>query len=471
MKAASVAACQVQFMRHVRHIHFVGIGGAGMCGIAEVMANLGYTVSGSDTVPSSITARLESLGISISKQHLASNVVDADVVVASSAIADDNPEIVSAHELHKPVVPRAEMLGELMRHRYGIAVAGTHGKTTATSFIADIFQAANIDPTYVIGGLLKSENRNAKLGSSHYIVAEADESDASFLYLHPMLAVITNIDHDHLGTYGQDFERLKQAFREFVSKLPFYGAVILCIDDEECRRFADEITRPVITYGLNDDADYQAVDIETKGIEWRFNVRRPVGQATLPIEIRLPGIQNVQNALAAIAVASDEGIADVHIQEGIRRFIGVGRRFEVSEISINSHILPLVDDYGHHPTELKCTLETVERVWPDKRQLMVYQPHRFTRTRDLFAEFVEVLGTTDDLLILDTYAASEDAIAGASALSLRDAINEEFSSHVEFAKDVKEAVAWIKATAAADHVVMVQGAGDVSGVSDLLKSS
>ncbi len=471
MRPDDVASCPAQTMRHVRHIHFVGIGGAGMCGIAEVMANLGYVVSGSDLVPSSVTKRLESLGIAISTQHVAENVNDADVVVTSSAIADDNPEVVSAHALHKPVVPRAEMLGELMRHRYGIAVAGSHGKTTATSFIADIFQSANIDPTYVIGGLLKSENRNARLGSSRYIIAEADESDASFLYLHPMLAVITNIDHDHLGTYGQDFEQLKQAFREFVSKLPFYGAVILCIDDEECRRFADEITRPVITYGLHDDADYQAVDIEADGVEWRFNVKRPGGQAPLPIEIRLPGIQNVQNALAAIAVANDEGVADTHIQEGIRRFIGVGRRFEVSEITLKNHQLPLVDDYGHHPTELACTLDTVKQVWPGRRHLMVYQPHRFTRTRDLFAEFVDVLSTTDDLVILDTYAASEAAIDGASAIALRNAISKRNGKNVGFAKDIHEAAAWINMSAESDHVVIVQGAGDVSGVSDLLKSS
>ncbi len=471
MRPDDVASCPAQTMRHVRHIHFVGIGGAGMCGIAEVMANLGYVVTGTDLVPSPVTERLESLGIAISTQHVAENVNDADVVVTSSAIADDNPEVVSAHALHKPVVPRAEMLGELMRHRYGIAVAGTHGKTTATSFIADIFQSANIDPTYVIGGLLKSENRNARLGSSRYIIAEADESDASFLYLHPMLAVITNIDHDHLGTYGQDFEQLKQAFREFVSKLPFYGAVILCIDDEECRRFADEITRPVITYGLHDDADYQAVDIKADGVEWRFNVKRPGGQTPLPIEIRLPGIQNVQNALAAIAVANDEGVADIHIQEGIRRFIGVGRRFEVSEITLKNHQLPLVDDYGHHPTELACTLETVKQVWPGRRHLMVYQPHRFTRTRDLFAEFVAVLSTTDDLVILDTYAASEAAIDGASAIALRNAISKRNGKNVGFAKDIHEAAAWINTSAETDHVVIVQGAGDVSGVSDLLKSS
>ncbi|MCY4093830.1 MAG: UDP-N-acetylmuramate--L-alanine ligase [Gammaproteobacteria bacterium] len=471
MKPDDLATCPAQAMRHVRHIHFVGIGGAGMCGIAEVMANLGYTVSGSDIVPSNVTARLASLGIVVSSQHRGSNIEDADVVVRSSAIADDNPEVVSAHALHKPVVPRAEMLGELMRHRYGIAVAGSHGKTTATSFIADIFQAANMDPTYVIGGLLKSDNRNAKLGSSRYIIAEADESDASFLYLHPMLAVITNIDHDHLGTYGQDFEQLRQAFRDFVSKLPFYGAVILCIDDEECRRFADEISRPVITYGLSDEADYQAVDIEATGVEWRFNVKRPNDQTLLPIETQLPGTQNVQNALAAIAVASDEGIADTHIQEGIRRFIGVDRRFEVSEITLNNHRLPLVDDYGHHPTELACTIETVKRVWPHKRQLMVYQPHRFTRTRDLFKEFTEVLRMPDDLIILDTYAASEKSIVGAGALDLCQAINAGNASHVTFTKHVQEVVEWINATAEADHVVMVQGAGDVSRVSDLLKSS
>ena len=471
MRPDELGTCPTRTMRHVRHVHFVGIGGAGMCGIAEVMANLGYTVTGTDVEPSPVTQRLESLGINVVHEHHASNVTDADVVVTSSAISADNPEIVEAHVLHKPVVPRAEMLGELMRHRYGIAVAGTHGKTTTTSFIADIFQAANVDPTYVIGGLLRSDNRNARLGSSRYIIVEADESDASFLYLHPMLAVITNVDRDHLGTYDQDFEQLKHAFQEFVSKLPFYGAVILCIDDDECRMFADEISRPVITYGLNEDADYQAVDVEATGVVWRFNVKRPECQSLLPIELRLPGIQNVQNALAAIAVASDEGIADEHIQEGIRRFIGVDRRFEVSEINLNNYQLPLVDDYGHHPTELAYTLETVRQVWPDKRHLMVYQPHRFTRTRDLFQDFVQILRKTDDLLILDTYAASEEPIEGASASALSAAIEEGTSKRVTCVKRAEEAVSWIRNTVKADHVVLVQGAGDVSRVSDLLKSS
>ena len=458
-------------MRHVRRIHFVGIGGAGMCGIAEVLANLGYKVTGSDIEPSSVTVRLESLGIEIAKSHQEANVEDTDVVVTSSAIASDNPEVLRARALRKPVVPRAEMLGELMRHRYGIAVAGTHGKTTTTSFIADIFQAAHIDPTYVIGGLLKSDNRNAKLGSSRYIIAEADESDASFLYLHPMLAVVTNIDKDHLGTYGQDFDQLKHAFRAFISKLPFYGAVILCIDDRETRLLAKEISRPVITYGLCDAADYQAIDLETTGETWRFTVKRPDGRTRLPIELRLPGIQNVQNALAAIAVATDEGVADEYIQEGIRRFIGVGRRFEISEIILNAKRLPLVDDYGHHPTELAYTLETVKSVWPNRRTLMVYQPHRFSRTRDLFDDFVTVLRTADDLIILDTYAASEQPIEAANAVALCTALNAGAGRHVAFAKDTRTAVSLLSKLARSDHVVMIQGAGDVSQVTELLRSS
>ena len=471
MKTASATACPRQGMRHVQHIHFVGIGGAGMCGIAEVMANLGYVVSGSDIEPSPVTARLESLGVAITTSHEASNVDDVDVVVTSSAIAADNAEVVRAHELHKPVVPRAEMLGELMRHRYGIAVAGSHGKTTTTSFLADIFQAANIDPTYVIGGLLKSENRNARLGSSRYIIAEADESDASFLYLHPMLAVITNIDRDHLGTYDQDFEQLKHAFREFISKLPFYGAVILCIDDAEAYSLADDISRPVITYGMHEDADYRAVDLETKGEIWRFVVKRPDDRPDLPIELCLPGVQNVQNALAAIAVASDEGVADEYIQEGIRRFIGVGRRFEISEISLNDTDLPLVDDYGHHPTELVFTLDTVRKVWPDRRPLMVYQPHRFTRTHDLFDEFVDSLSQVDELIILNTYAASEKPIQGASALELCEALRAKTNNQIGFAADADDAAKQMLARAQSDHVLLVQGAGDVSQVSELLKSS
>ncbi len=460
-------------MRHVRCIHFIGIGGAGMCGIAEVMLNLGYQVSGSDIELTPVTERLIGLGATISSGHQPANVENADVVVTSSAITADNPEVLAAHAAHKPVVQRAEMLGELMRHRYGIAVAGTHGKTTTTSFIADIFQAAEVDPTYVIGGLLKSENRNAKLGAGRYIVVEADESDASFLFLHPMLTVVTNIDRDHLGTYGQDFDSLKQAFRDFISKLPFYGAVILCIDDAVARSLVDEVTRPVITYGLHPDADYRAVDIDSTHIVWNFQVERPDGRPTLEIDLPLPGIQNVQNALAAIAVASDEGLPDQCIQRGLRRFIGVGRRFEVSNVVLNGYSLPLVDDYGHHPTELTRTIETVKQVWPDRRCLMVYQPHRYSRTRDLFKDFVTALNKVEDLIILDTYAASEAPITGANATSLCKALASNRASHhqIGFASNPREASAWLASHALEDHVVMIQGAGDVSRVLDFLNSS
>ena len=440
-----------------------------MCGIAEVLANLGYTITGSDVELSPVTDRLESIGVKVFSSHESSQVEQADVVVVSSAISADNAEVVRAQELQRPVVKRAEMLGELMRYRYGIAVAGTHGKTTATSFIAEIFQAAELDPTYVIGGLLRSENRNARLGSSRYIIAEADESDASFLYLNPMLAVVTNIDHDHLGTYGHEFGELRAAFREFVAKLPFYGALIVCVDDEEARLLVDEVSRPVITYGLSQGADYRAKNLITKGSHWHFTVERPGELADLPIELTLPGVQNVQNALAAIAVACDEGIADEHIQQGIQRFIGVGRRFEVGHVNLNGFELPMVDDYGHHPTELKCTLDTVETVWPDRRPLMVYQPHRFTRTNDLFAEFVEVLKGVQDLIIMDTYAASEQPIKGATAEALCRSIESESGMRVDFAENATKAVQMLESRAAEEHVVMVQGAGDVSQVSDFLK--
>ena len=457
-------------MRRVNHVHFVGIGGAGMCGIAEVMSNLGFKVTGSDIEPSTVTDRLESLGIGFAANHHERNVQDADVIVTSSAISAENPEVLAAHALHKPVVPRAEMLGELMRQRYGIAVAGTHGKTTTTSFITDIFQAASIDATYVIGGLLRSENRNARLGSSRYLIAEADESDASFLYLQPMLAVVTNIDSDHLATYDQNFDNLRSAFRDFVSKLPFYGAVILCIDDPELRTLANEVSRPVLTYGLASDADYQALNIEIDGVNWRFDVKRPGRTELLRLEITLPGIQNIQNALAAVAVATDEGIADEFIQAGLKRSIGVSRRFEVSTIAINDLRLPLVDDYGHHPTELVCTLDTVKQVWPDRHCLMVYQPHRYTRTRDLFDEFVDVLSKVDDLVLLDTYAASEKPIEGASALALCKALQEKTGRKVELVRNAEDALAWLVDRASTDHVVMVQGAGDVSAVSAMVKS-
>ncbi|MCZ6855295.1 MAG: UDP-N-acetylmuramate--L-alanine ligase, partial [Gammaproteobacteria bacterium] len=358
-------------MGRVRRIHFVGIGGAGMCGIAEVLLNQGYEVAGSDLQASSVTARLIELGAHVRIGHDSDHVRDCDVVVISSAVSEDNPEVVAAHEMHIPVVARAEMLGELMRYRHGIAVAGTHGKTTTTSLITAIFQAADLDPTFVVGGLLNSAGANARLGVSRYIIAEADESDASFLYLQPMSAVITNIDREHMGTYNDDFEKLKQTFVEFVHRLPFYGSIVLCIDDEHVRDVLPQLARPMLTYGFADDADFRAEDLKTAGQTWQFSVRRPRGLPDLLISLAVPGRHNVLNALAAIAIATDEGINDAAIVAALRQFSGVGRRFEVLEnLTLGTSQVTMVDDYGHHPTEVKSVIETVRMVWPERRLVM-----------------------------------------------------------------------------------------------------
>ena len=469
MKSDIPVSPMADTMRHVRQLHFVGIGGAGMCGIAEVLLNLGYRISGTDIEPSYITDRLQSLGAVIHTQHEGQHVEQADAVVVSSAIRSENPEVLRAKELHIPIVARSEMLGELMRHRYGIAIAGSHGKTTTTSLIVDIFKMAELDPTYVIGGLLRSDNRNAKLGSSRYLIAEADESDASFLYLQPMLALITNIDRDHLGTYDQDFNNLKEAFVSFTNKLPFYGALLACIDDEETQSLISQISRPVITYGLSEAADYRARDLETAGSTWRFSVTRPNSLSDLQVKLNLPGTQNVQNALGAIAVASEEGLSDDAIVQGLADFIGVGRRFEILQADINGFRIPMVDDYGHHPTELLYTLDTVRKVWPQQKLLMVYQPHRFTRTRDLFDEFVEVLAKVDDLILLDTYAANETPIEGADGRALAEALTQTRTSKAHFVKSTSEAIQCLTELSTPDHILMVQGAGDVSKVSETLQ--
>ena len=470
MNAAGLANPMEGTMRHVRRLHFVGIGGAGMCGIAEVLLTLGYQVSGTDIEPSYITDRLQSLGATIHSEHRGTNVESVDAVVVSSAIRQDNPEIVRSKELQIPIVARSEMLGELMRHRYGIAIAGTHGKTTTTSILADIFKEADLDPTYVIGGLLRSDNRNAKLGGGRYLIAEADESDASFLYLQPMLALITNIDKDHLGTYDGDFETLKQAFVDFSNQLPFYGALVLCIDDPATRSLISHINRPVLTYGLDENASYRATEIRSSGSTWKFNAVRPAGHSNLTIELSLPGIQNIQNTLGAIAVATEEGISDEAIVQAIADFKGVGRRFEILEMQIDGTQIPMVDDYGHHPTELICTLDTVKEVWPDRRQLMVYQPHRFTRTQDLFDDFVSVLAEVDDLIILDTYAANERYIEGADGRSLAQALSESRTSKAHFVKSTAEAIQCVLELVTREHVLMIQGAGDVSRVSETLQN-
>ena len=357
---------QVPEMRRVRQIHFVGIGGSGMCGIAEVLLNQGYRISGSDIARSATVDRLVQLGASVSIGHCAENVSGADVVVVSSAVAATNPELVAAHAARIPVVARAEMLGELMRYRHGIAVAGTHGKTTTTSLITSIFKEANLDPTFVIGGLLNSTGSNAQLGASRYLIAEADESDASFLHLQPMVAVVTNIDRDHLRTYGGDFARLSQTFVEFVHRLPFYGVAVLCIDDPHVRAILDAVSRPMLTYGIASDADFRATHIEVRGLAWKFRADRPAGHAPLDVVINLAGAHNVLNALAAIAVATEEGVSDAAILAGLNAFSGVGRRFDVADsVRFAGKQITVVDDYGHHPTEVAMVIEAARKVWPD----------------------------------------------------------------------------------------------------------
>ena len=465
-----VADGEVPGMGRVRRVHFVGIGGAGMSGIAEVMSNLGYAVSGSDLHPSAATERLAALGATVYEGHVAEQVAGADVVVRSSAVDESNPEIASAHERRIPVVARAEMLGELMRYRHGIAIAGTHGKTTTTSLLTAIYQAAGLDPTFVIGGLLESAGVNARLGASRFIIVEADESDASFLHLQPMLAVITNIDEDHMATYGHDFERLCATFLEFIHRLPFYGTVFLCIDDPVLRNLLPKVSRPMLTYGFAPDADYRVSGMVANGRTWRFRAHRPDGRPPLDISLAAPGEHNVRNALAAIAVATHEGVADAAIGEGLAEFAGVGRRFQIfDDIEIGGATVTLVDDYGHHPTEIDSVLRTARTVWPGRRFVMAYQPHRYSRTRDQFDQFVRVLADVDQLILLDVYAAGESPIPGADGHALCQGIRSRGGTPPVFAIDPNEALALLSRIARDGDVVLVQGAGNVSEVSNLLR--
>ena len=457
-------------MPRVNRIHFVGIGGSGMCGIAEVLLHQGYSVTGSDIAGSSVVRRLAELGAQVSVGHEAHNVVGSDVVVVSSAVDTDNPEIVEARRQRIPVVARAEMLGELMRYRHGIAVAGTHGKTTTTGLITSIFQAAGLDPTFVVGGLLKSEGRNAKLGDGKYLIAEADESDASFLFLQPMVAVITNVDQDHLSAYDHDFEKLKQTFIQFIHRLPFYGHVFLCLDDKPACSLMPELARPVYTYGLSAEADFRARDIEYEETVWRFTVERPEERSELNVELPLPGFHNVRNAVAAVAVATEESIADEAIRQGLKNFSGVDRRFETREITVREKHLTLVDDYGHHPTEVKNVLDTARLVWPSRRLFMVYQPHRYTRTRDLYDDFVRVLSEVDALILVEIYSAGEQAIAGADSKSLAAGIRQRGGVNPIVVSDPNEAREMVKKLANEGDVVIVQGAGNVSLVSAGMES-
>jgi UDP-N-acetylmuramate--alanine ligase len=462
---------QVPEMGRIRCIHFVGIGGAGMCGIAEVLLNQGYRVTGSDVKASATTSRLEAKGAEVNIGHDAAWVEHADVVVISSAVGEDNAEVIAAHQARTPVIPRAEMLGELMRYRHGIAVAGTHGKTTTTSLVTEIFRCAGLSPTFVIGGLLNSAGTNAELGVGRYLIAEADESDASFLRLQPMSAVITNIDQDHMETYDNDFGKLKETFIEFVHRLPFYGSVVVCIDDEHVVDIIPQLARPVLTYGMSPEAQFQAFDIRPEGKAWHFSVRRGEHGANLEVSLSIPGAHNVLNALAAIAVATEEGIEDRHITEGLLGFAGVDRRFEVTDkVRVGNCETTMVDDYGHHPTEVAAVIATAREVWPDKKLAMVYQPHRYTRTRDLFEDFVRVLSDVDALMLIDVYAAGEEVIPGSDGKSLCQAIRQRGSINPVFAQNPAEALEILETFCTDADVLLIQGAGNVSQISNQLRS-
>ena len=410
-------------MRRINTIHFVGIGGSGMSGIAEVLANLGYTVQGSDLKAGDATRRLESLGVRVVLGHLAANVSGADVVVVSSAVDANNPEVAYALERRIPVVKRAEMLGELMRFRYSIAVAGTHGKTTTTSLVASVLAEGGEDPTFVIGGRLKSADANARLGAGRYLVAEADESDASFTHLQPVISVVTNVDADHLGTHGGDFEKLKSSFVEFLHNLPFYGLAVICTDDPVTASLIPRIGRPYLGYGFGADADVRAVNLVRRGARSSFDVIRPGRPAALPITLNLPGRHNVLNALAAIAVATELEIGDAAIARALAEFQGIDRRLQtLAELETARGRIVVVDDYAHHPTEIAATLEAARQAWPDRRIVLVFQPHRYTRTRDLLDDFAKVLSEPDALVVAEVYPAGEQPIAGADAKTLCRAI-------------------------------------------------
>jgi len=455
-------------MRRVKRIHFVGIGGAGMCGIAEVLLNLGYVVSGSDLKASPSTARLQRLGASIAFGHEGERIGGCDVVVVSSAVNSDNPEVIAARELRIPVVPRAEMLAELMRYRHGIAVAGTHGKTTTTSLITSIFAEAGLDPTFVIGGLVNSAGTNAALGESRYLVAEADESDASFLHLQPMVSVVTNIEADHMDTYDGDFGRLKKTFIEFLHNLPFYGVAVVCVDDPVIRELLPEIGRQTLTYGFSEDADFRIQDVKQDGLKSHFTVARRSGEA-LSLCIGQPGIHNVLNATAAVAVASDERLADEAICRGIANFQGVGRRFQrYGEQALADGSFMLVDDYGHHPTEVAATLAAARQAWPDRRLVMLYQPHRYTRTRDLYEDFVKVLGSADALALLDVYAAGENPIPGADSRSLCRSIRLQGALEPLFIDGPERVFEQLKPHLRPGDVLLTQGAGNIGAVAQQL---
>ena len=468
-------------MKHkVKHIHFVGIGGSGMSGIAEVLLNLGYQISGSNLVDNLTTRRLSDLGVTVHIGHADTHIATADAVVTSSAVKPDNPEVIAARTRNIPVVPRAMMLAELLRLRQGIAIAGTHGKTTATSLIASVLAQAEMDPTFVIGGKLEAAGSHAKLGSGEFIVVEADESDASFLYLQPVLAVVTNIDADHMETYGHDFSKLKQAFIGFVQHLPFYGMAILCVDDANVREIVPSISKPITTYGLSDTAQIRATNISHCKGQMRFTALVGVNGKTrkLNITLNLPGLHNVQNALAAIAVGNEVGVPDASIIKALTGFKGVGRRFQrYGEIKLANNgsnkrgTFTLVDDYGHHPVEIAATIAAARGAFPERRLLVAFQPHRYTRTRDVFEDFVKVLSTTDVLLLTEVYSAGESPIVAADGKSLVRALRVQGKVEPIFVEAVEDLPAAIFDLAKNDDVVLVMGAGSVGSVAQNIVSS
>ncbi|MGS1007449.1 UDP-N-acetylmuramate--L-alanine ligase [Achromobacter anxifer] len=460
-------------MKHrIQHIHFVGIGGSGMSGIAEVLLNLGYTISGSDLNESAVTRRLAGLGMKIAIGHVASNVTGAAAIVTSTAVAGDNPEVIAARAARIPVVPRALMLAELMRLKRGIAVAGTHGKTTTTSLVASVLAAGDLDPTFVIGGRLNSAGANARLGQGDYIVVEADESDASFLNLLPVMAIVTNIDADHMDTYGHDVARLKSAFIEFTQRLPFYGSAVLCSDDANVREIMPFVSRPITTYGLNEEAQVRAYEVQPEGTRMRFNVQRTHRGTLLPplqVELNLPGLHNVRNALAAIAVATELGVADEAICEALSSFRGVGRRFtQTGEFPVPANhgggTFTVIDDYGHHPVEMAATLAAARGAWPDRRIVLAFQPHRYTRTRDCFEDFVRVLGTADAVLLTEVYAAGEPPLVAADGRALSRALRVAGKVEPVFVEDVAELPQAVVDFVRDGDVVIVMGAGSISKV-------
>jgi UDP-N-acetylmuramate--alanine ligase len=460
-------------MRRIHRIHFVGIGGSGMSGIAEVLLNLGYEVQGSDIRANPVTERLEQLGARVMIGHREENVGEADVVVTSSAVNHENPEVAAALTRRIPVVPRAEMLGELMRFRYAIAVAGTHGKTTTTSLTSSLLAEGGEDPTFVIGGRLKSAGTNARLGAGRYLVAEADESDASFLHLNPMIAIVTNIDNDHLGTHDGDFERLKASFVAFLHNLPFYGLAVLCVDDPHVRSILTKVNRPVVGYGFSEGADLRAENLRREGLRTHFDVVRRSDGLRLPVTVNLPGLHNVLNSLAAIAVALEIGIGHDAIQRSLASFQGIDRRLtHVADVKLfehgNADAVTIIDDYGHHPTEIAATLDAVRQGYPGRRVVLAFQPHRYSRTRDLLDDFATVLSGGDALLVTEVYAAGEAPIAAADGRAICRAIRTRGKVEPVFVEKVEELHLALRDVLRPGDVLLTAGAGSISAVSHAL---